>query len=154
MRSPRLLLAVLLTALVTVLGLTTAPATAAPTRAAVAYETQAHHVTNQKRANHNRRALTRNACLVRMARAQARRMAARGDIYHQDLGRVQRQCGMGWVGENVAYGYRSGRSVVEGWMDSPGHRENILRPQFRQMGLGAVARGGTWYVAQVFGAPA
>ncbi len=153
MRSPHLVAAALLTALLTLLGLTTTttPAQAAPSEAALAYERTVHASTNAKRVYHGRVALARQACLNRMARAQALRMARRGAIFHQNLGNVQRECGMGWVGENVAYGYPTGVAVVNAWMRSPGHRANILRRPFRLEGIGAVMMGGVWYVAQVFG---
>ncbi len=150
-------LGLLLAALLVAAGLTTvapAPAAqAAPSRAALTYERQAHSSTNYKRKHFDRRPLTRSSCLNRMARAQAARMARRQQLFHQDLGNVQRQCGMGWVGENLAYGYPNGRAVVRAWMGSRGHRANILNRNFRQEGLGAVKRGGRWYVAQVFGTP-
>jgi uncharacterized protein YkwD len=41
------------------------------------------------------------------------------------------------VGENVAMGYDSSASVVEAWMNSPEHRENILDPEFRRTGIGS-----------------
>ncbi|HEX2122716.1 MAG TPA: CAP domain-containing protein [Thermoanaerobaculia bacterium] len=44
------------------------------------------------------------------------------------------------VGENLALGYRSGAAVVDGWMRSPGHRENILQRSYDEVGL-AVADG-------------
>jgi uncharacterized protein YkwD len=47
------------------------------------------------------------------------------------------------VGENLATGERANGSpavIVEGWMGSPGHRRNILRPQFRLIGIGIVPR--------------
>ncbi len=141
-------------ALLTLLGLTSAPAHAAPSKAALAYERASHVVTNNKRVYYDRAPLVRSVCLNRMARAQALRMARRREIFHQNLGNVQRECRMGWVGENVAFGYPTGRAAVDAWMRSPGHRENILRRQFRQEGLGAVSVGGVWYVAQVFGTPA
>jgi len=40
------------------------------------------------------------------------------------------------VGENIAYGPKSVDEVVRGWMDSPGHCENIMDPRFVEMGLG------------------
>ncbi len=46
-----------------------------------------------------------------------------------------------WAGENIATGQRTSESVVKAWMDSPGHRANILHPDFNQMGVGAVAGG-------------
>ena len=74
-------------------------------------------------------------------------------MYHQELGPIMSACGLGGVGENVAYGYPSGRAVVvQGWMNSAGHRENILRSSFRLMAVGArKGPDGLWYTAQVFG---
>ena len=47
-----------------------------------------------------------------------------------------------WAGENIAWGAGrdrpTPRSIMDGWMNSPGHRANILRPQFRHLGLGIV----------------
>lgn len=43
------------------------------------------------------------------------------------------------VGENLAWGEETAatpREIVEGWMESPGHRANILRPEFREIGIG------------------
>jgi uncharacterized protein YkwD len=42
------------------------------------------------------------------------------------------------VGENLAVGYRTPQSVVSGWMNSPGHRENILGRAFEEVGLALV----------------
>lgn len=42
------------------------------------------------------------------------------------------------VGENLALGYRSGQSVVTGWMNSPGHRENMLQRGFDEVGIAVV----------------
>lgn len=44
------------------------------------------------------------------------------------------------IGENLATGYRSAESIVNGWMKSPGHRQNILHSAFDEVGLG-VAQG-------------
>ena len=40
------------------------------------------------------------------------------------------------VGENIAAGQRSSKEVVQAWMDSPGHRENIMNPKFEELGMG------------------
>ena len=44
--------------------------------------------------------------------------------------------GYNWsrIGENIAAGYSSVESVVQGWLDSPGHCENIMAPGFKEMG--------------------
>lgn len=56
------------------------------------------------------------------------------------------------VGENIACGQRSPAEVVRGWMDSPGHRANILKPSFTHMGVGFAGggRSGTYWT-QLFG---
>jgi uncharacterized protein YkwD len=48
--------------------------------------------------------------------------------------------GYNWVmlGENIAAGYSTPRGVVDGWMNSPGHRANILNCGFREIGVGYV----------------
>jgi uncharacterized protein YkwD len=43
------------------------------------------------------------------------------------------------VGENIAFGPKSVDEVVQGWLDSPGHCENIMDPRFVEMGLGLAA---------------
>jgi uncharacterized protein YkwD len=57
----------------------------------------------------------------------------------------------GW-GENIAYGYSTPESVMQGWLNSPGHRANIEQPAFRAIGVGAAANAsGVLYWAQDFG---
>ena len=41
-----------------------------------------------------------------------------------------------YAGENVACGQKTAEAVVEAWMDSPAHRENILKPEFTHLGIG------------------
>ena len=48
------------------------------------------------------------------------------------------------AGENIAYGYSTPEAVVKGWMNSEGHRKNILNPSFTQIGVGYVASGHYW----------
>jgi len=54
------------------------------------------------------------------------------------------------VGENIAYGPTSADEVVQGWLDSPGHCENIMDPRFAEMGIayapGRVQRRGLYWV--------
>lgn len=57
--------------------------------------------------------------------------------------------------ENVAVGQPSAEAVVNAWMKSPGHRANILNPNYTELGVGyAVDVAGRPYYAQVFGRPA
>lgn len=54
------------------------------------------------------------------------------------------------AGENIAKGYLSAQSVVNGWMNSPGHRANILNSSFNKIGVGAYKSGSTTYWTQMF----
>ena len=42
------------------------------------------------------------------------------------------------------------KAAVQGWMNSPGHRENILRPEYRETGIGIWRKGNTYYFTQLF----
>lgn len=55
----------------------------------------------------------------------------------------------GW-GENIAMGFPSPQSVIVGWMTSPGHCANIMKPSFTEIGVGYYS-GNRW--VQVFGTP-
>jgi len=145
-RSRTALAAVLLALLVTLLP---GPAQA---QTQSKYQNQARTVTNNKRDNHDLKKLSRGACVQKFARRQARKMANRDEMFHQDLGVVLRRCNLTGVAENVAMGYATGRDAVNAWMGSTGHRANLLEPSYRILGL-AVRRAddGTPYAAQVFG---
>lgn len=54
------------------------------------------------------------------------------------------------IGENIAMGQRNPQEVVEAWMNSPGHRANILSSNFNQIGVGVVKSGGNYYWTQLF----
>ena len=93
-------------------------------------------------------------CLTESAaQPWARRMARTGDFRHQELSEVEQKCTrFGWMGENIAYGFPTVSSVMEAWMDSSGHRANILRPQFTHVGLGVKRdASGRRYWVQNFG---
>lgn len=56
-----------------------------------------------------------------------------------------------FAGENIAAGYSTAEAVMKGWMDSPGHRANILNPNYAEIGIG-IAEGGEYgvYYTQMF----
>jgi uncharacterized protein YkwD len=106
--------------------------------------------------------LAASAKLQAAAQAHADLMARRGEMSHQlpgeaDLGARLTAAGYGWtwVGENVAWNYRTVAEVMTAWWKSPGHRANILSAYYTQGGF-AVAYGadGSPYWAVDFGAPA
>jgi uncharacterized protein YkwD len=57
-----------------------------------------------------------------------------------------------YAGENIARGQRSPMEVVQAWMDSPGHRENLLSPVWTHVGIG-VHTGpdrGPWWTQEFY----
>ena len=102
-----------------------------------------------------------NAQLNQMARIQAQNMAYFQRMAHTlpnaslpTLGDRAHYVGYtyGRIAENVALGYPNAETVVEGWMNSRGHRQNILDSGVLETGI-AVARSATGglYYCQVFG---
>ena len=146
MLRPQLLTLALIAALVAVPGTAGASPAGDYARAAV-------KATNLARAEHDRRPLRVVECLQAYARKQAVTMARQERMFHQDLGPMMTDCHLVAAGENVAYGYPTGRAVVNrGWMESDGHRANILSRGFKLVAVAARRDDdGTWYAAQVFG---
>ena len=129
-----------------------APAPTASARSAADFESAVHTATNAVRVDHDLRKLRKRACVDRFANRQAKRMAEKDDAFHQALKPILDKCGLGLVGENVAWGHTKAGTLLKAWMDSPDHRANILKPDYRQLGVGArKSDSGVWYVAQVFG---
>ena len=131
------------------------------------FDNQVLALVNSERAKQNLKPLTLNEKLDTAADRYSKRMAD-GDFFsHTDQGNgstmVQRvnQTGYQWttLGENIAVGQPNPEEVVQAWMNSPGHRRNILNSQFTHMGLGYFFKnpdGGQiryrHYWTQVFGA--
>jgi uncharacterized protein YkwD len=108
--------------------------------------------TNAARSTAGLRALSVNACLTRLAQQHAERLAAEQTLYHQDLGSVSSACGTSTAGENVAMNHSGPSAMVGQWLDSPGHRANLLNGGFTLIGIGTARAGdGAWYGVQVFG---
>ena len=105
-----------------------------------------------------------NLALGDAALAHSRDMATRRYFSHragdgsQAAERAAR-AGYNWrrVGENIAFGQRSPREAVEGWLDSPGHCANIMNRDFTEMGAAygvtPQRQTGIIYWTQVFGTP-
>ncbi|MFD7817196.1 CAP domain-containing protein [Streptomyces sp. NPDC059785] len=116
-------------------------------------------LTNAERAAAGLPPLTADARLTTAAQAHSADMIARAFYSHTSpdgrepwhraaaAGSTHRS-----VGENIACGQRSPAEVVRGWMDSPGHRANILKPAFTHIGVGFAGGGpaGTYWT-QLFG---
>jgi uncharacterized protein YkwD len=101
--------------------------------------------------------LDRDSRLDAAARLHAEDMAVNDYFDHtsQDgRGPTERAAEQGYeggVGENIAAGYPDAASVMEGWMNSEGHRANILNCDYSVIGIGIADRDGTLYWVQNFG---
>ena len=108
-----------------------------------------HSLANQSRSSNGLGALTLNASLSQVAAAWANQMAANGAISHNPGYSSQIPGGWSKAAENVAQGYPNGSAVHQGWMNSPGHRANILG-DFTDIGIAHISAGGTTWSVQVF----
>ena len=128
---------------------TTAPApTVSP---AQAYQDQVLALTNAERTSRGLRALAPSSCADGYADRWAAALAVAGTLSHQALSPILTACGARGVGENVAYGNVTPAQLVKMWMDSPGHRANILNAAFTHVGVGSVQTStGRVYGVQVF----
>ncbi|MBR1555833.1 MAG: hypothetical protein IJ644_10665 [Oscillospiraceae bacterium] len=54
------------------------------------------------------------------------------------------------VGENIAYGYSTEADVMNGWMNSSGHRANILNENYHAIGVGVARNNNVYYWVQIF----
>ena len=100
---------------------------------------------------------THSAELSRVARIKSEDMARNNYFSHNsptygDPFAMIRSFGVQYrtAGENIAKGYSSAQSVVNGWMNSSGHRANILNPAFGKIGIGYANINGTSYWTQMF----
>jgi uncharacterized protein YkwD len=117
--------------------------------------------TNAERARHGLSPLSVDARLARVAQAHSADMVRRHYFAHANPEGQQvwdRAAVVGYayrrIAENIAAGQRTPEEVMEGWMDSPGHRANILDAELTQIGVGR-ADGGPYgiYWTQVFATP-
>ncbi|WP_308130073.1 CAP domain-containing protein [Kitasatospora aureofaciens] len=147
-------------------GSTTAPTiTSAPTPvgggAAPSDAQQVVDLVNAERAKAGCAPVTAEPRLAGAAQSHSDDMADRNyfdhaspEGYHADH-RIE-ATGYRWStwGENIARGQKDPAAVMDAWMNSPGHRANILNCAFKQLGVGVrTGSGGPWWT-QVFAAPA
>jgi uncharacterized protein YkwD len=85
-----------------------------------------------------------DATLDRIALEQARAMAAKNDLSHEVLGPFTRRIAparAGRAAENIAYGYESFEKTLGQWIDSSGHRKNLLLHNASRVGIASAKDG-------------
>ncbi|MER6122933.1 CAP domain-containing protein [Streptomyces sp. NPDC001795] len=122
-----------------------------------AVEAEVIKLVNQERAKVGCSPVTANGALKKLAEAFSADMAARNFFDHTDPGGKDpwdRAAALGITslgGENIARGQATAQDVMDAWMNSPGHRANILNCDFRTLGVGVhFGSGGPWWT-QDFG---
>jgi hypothetical protein len=117
-----------------------------PANAATADISTIYAETNAARTSAGLRALRHNTAMNAVAQAWAKQMAVNNSMSHNPNYSSQIPSGWSRASENVAYGYTSG-TVVDAWLNSPGHRANIMG-DVTDVGIGYFvdAEGVAWSV--------
>lgn len=130
-------------------ALTLVPLAAEPASAARPSEDQMRQLINGERMERGRRPLQMRDRLVWLAREHSRKMANKGTIWHsKNMPGALPWKNVSW-GENVGMG-NSVDSLHNLFMQSDGHRWNILRGVYDRVGVGVVHRDGRTYVTVLF----
>ena len=115
------------------------------------YESEVIRLVNEIRQQNGLRPLAANWELSRVARYKSQDMRDNGYFSHNSPTygtpfQMLSAFGLSYrtAGENIAKGYASPQAVVNGWMNSSGHRANILNASYTQIGVGYVAAGHYW----------
>ena len=115
------------------------------------YEQEVVRLVNAERARYGLSALRIRSDLCSYARVKSQDMHDSGYFSHTSPNYgspfdMMKQFGVTYAhaGENIAMGYSTPAAVVEAWMNSEGHRANILSASYTQIGVGYVPDGGYW----------
>lgn len=145
--------------LLAALVVTLTVALAGPAAAVVSdatHQTQTESSINQWRAKNDKVRLSHSTCLNTYADRWAREIAKKKKLVHRSsssLRAILKTCKMSGIGENLAMGDDSvmgtGAQVARAWMNSPGHKKNMLTTKFRYQAVGSVYVGGKWWTASL-----
>lgn len=119
--------------------------------AVTSFESEVIRLVNEIRVQNGLKPLTANWELSRVARHKSQDMRDQGYFSHTSPTygmpfQMIKSFGLSFrtAGENIAKGYATPQAVVNGWMNSSGHRANILNASYTQIGVGYVAQGHYW----------
>jgi uncharacterized protein YkwD len=102
---------------------------------------------NKERASRNIQQLLENKELERLAQKHADKMASNSYLIHSKLNLNE----FNHMGENIAEGQESEESVIDSWMNSKGHKQNILDKDYTHAGIGYSIVNGDPYWCVIFG---
>lgn len=118
---------------------------------AASYEQEVIRLVNEHRKKNGLSPLTYDWQLARVARYKSQDMkdnryfSHTSPVYGSPF-QMMKSFGISYrsAGENIARGQKTPAAVVDAWMNSPGHRKNILNPSYTHIGVGYVADGSYW----------
>lgn len=110
---------------------------------------------NAERKGNGRKELVVDPRLVQAANIRAREVSTLFEHVRPDGSNsftVVEELGIKYfaVGENIAYNHKTPEAVMKAWMNSPGHKRNILDKDYNTIGVGVYTVNGSKYVAQIF----
>jgi len=115
------------------------------------YENEVIRLVNEIRAQNGLSPLKADWQLSRVARFKSQDMKDKKYFSHQSPTygspfEMIKNFGISFktAGENIAYGYKTPQAVVNSWMNSSGHRANILNSTYNKIGVGYVESGNYW----------
>lgn len=115
------------------------------------FENEVVRLVNAERSKAGLAPLTQDWQLSRVARYKSQDMKDLGYFSHTSPTygspfEMMKSFGITYrtAGENIAKGYSTPEAVVKAWMNSPGHRANILNSSYTHLGVGYVAQGSYW----------
>lgn len=115
------------------------------------YENEVIRLVNEERAKNGLSPLKADWQLSRVARFKSQDMKDKKYFSHQSPTygspfEMIKNFGISFkaAGENIAYGYKTPQAVVNSWMNSSGHRANILNSTYNKIGVGYVESGNYW----------
>lgn len=130
------------------------PQSATPPNTITGFESEMLELCNQQRRANGKPDLTLNKTLCANAAVRAEEISRDNWFSHQrpDGTMCFTAVTVDYMtcGENIAYGTRTASATVAAWMDSPGHRANILSDEFTQAGFGCYELDGVRYWTQFF----
>jgi uncharacterized protein YkwD len=88
-----------------------------------------------------------DSCVDQMAEGWATRIATTGDLAHRDQNVVLRRCDQSWAGEDLVRGtLLTPAIVVQAWLDSPSHREILMKKRASRAGIAVSLDGSGRFV--------
>ncbi|MBA7506884.1 hypothetical protein ES706_05599 [subsurface metagenome] len=131
-----------------------------PYRKIVSFRGRLLNRVNLARRKRQLRSLGRTRFLDKVAARHSKSMARRKHCDHHGFNTrsalIKRKAGLSYIAENCymfpasRYDSHVAKKLVAGWLKSPGHRANLLNPEFRRTGIGIIVRKGYVYATQIF----